>query len=190
MLDDLLAAIDDANAADPALVHHDGADVARSLLQGRRATHWLHRLADEPPPAVQLAVRAHHLRRFERPRGDYPDGRAGYLRWRRDARTAHAAALADLLARCGAEPALVDRAAALVRREGLGTDPEAQLVEDAACLVFCETDLDALLARLGPERTADALVKTAKKMSATALALVQHATPPGPARALLTEVLG
>jgi hypothetical protein len=55
----------------------------------------------------------------------------------------------------------------------LGTDTETQAVEDTACLVFVETDYAALRARLGDDKTADAVAKTVKKMSPEACALLK-----------------
>jgi hypothetical protein len=84
---------------------------------------------------------------------------------------------------------MIERAGELVRKIGLGTDPETQVFEDVVCLVFCETELDDLLAKVGPARTTAAVVKTAGKMSPAGLALALEATPPGPGRTLLTTLL-
>jgi hypothetical protein len=54
---------------------------------------------------------------------------------------------------------------ALVRKEGLGHDPETQLVEDAICLTFVETQFEELAARLDHERLVTAVQKTVVKMS-------------------------
>ena len=43
----------------------------------------------------------------------------------------------------------IARVQALIRREGLGSDPDTQLVEDAACLVFIETQLVTTAADAG-----------------------------------------
>lgn len=81
-----------------------------------------------------------------------------------------------------------ERAGQLVQKIGLGTDPETQVFEDVVCLVFCETELDELLAKVGEENTA-AAVKTAGKMSPAGLALAPDATPPGPGLDLLLRLL-
>ena len=75
-----IAAIDTANRLDPNL--YDGDPLA--YVQGRAASRWLDELTDSPSDALLLAVRAHHLRRWELTRDSYPEGRAGYLKWRRD----------------------------------------------------------------------------------------------------------
>lgn len=184
------AAIDAANAEDPTHVVWNGTPEPKAQLQGRRASVWLERLDPAAGPALQLAARAHHLRRFAIPRADYPEGRAGYLRWRRDQKVAHARALAELLRPVGIGDDVLERAGQLLRKEGLGTDPETQVYEDVVCLVFCETELDELLAKVGDEKVRAAVVKTAGKMSPAGLALAPEATPPGPGLDLLHSLLG
>lgn len=186
----LYRAIDAVNARDPKPLVWNGASVPRSLLQGERATMWLPKVTDAPSTALSIAARAHHLARWTIARSSYPDGRAGYLRWRKASKAASAQLLAETLAPLDVATEVISRAVDLVQRIGLGTDPEAQAAEDVACLVFLETDYAALLERLGGETTATAVRKTLKKMSPTAIGLGVDATPIGPTRDLLLEVAG
>ncbi len=182
------AAIDRANADDPTTLPWDGERRPLAQLQGERATYWLSSLAPEASDALRIAARAHHLRRFALARASYPEGRAGYLVWRRDQKRAHAAALAELLMPIGVPPDVVERAGVIVQKIGLGTDPEVQSFEDAVCLVFLETQYDDLLARGGEPLLVNALQKTMKKMSPAAIAMAVDATPEGPGRDLLVRV--
>ena len=75
-------AIDDANAADPNAITIAGETGPKELLHGRRAAEWVSRLDPEADDVQLLAARAHHFRRWTHPRDEFPDGRAGYLRWR------------------------------------------------------------------------------------------------------------
>lgn len=187
-LDSLYSAIDAVNAGDPTALEWHGELVPRSLLQGQRATTWLPKVADAPSISLSIAARAHHLARWQIARSSYPDGRAGYLRWRKASKAASAELLVTTLAPLGLATEVLDKAVDLIQRVGLGTDPDAQAVEDVACLVFLETDYVALLDRLGNEKSAEAVRKTLKKMSPTAIGLGVDATPVGPARELLLEV--
>ena len=184
----LYDAIDAVNASDPNAVDWHGESLPRSLLQGQRATIWLSRVVATPSTALSIAARAHHLARWSIARATYPDGRAGYLRWRKASKAASAELLVTTLAPLCVDANVLQRAVDLIQRIGLGSDTEAQAVEDVACLVFLETDYGALLHRLGREDTAGAVRKTLKKMSPTAIALGVEATPNGPARELLLEV--
>ena len=156
------AAIDAANAADPR--EHDGEPLA--LAQGRKAEEWVVGLDPDASDALRLAARAHHLRRWELPRSDYPQGRAGYLRWRRAQRVRHARDLADILDQAGVEDSVSTRAAQIVAKHRLGSDPEVQVFEDAVSLTFLETELRPVLDRLDDDaKAADIVAKTLAKMS-------------------------
>lgn len=184
-----VAAIDEANAADPTVVVVRGEPLPLALAHGRLATEWVERLLDEPFEPVLLAARAHHLRRWEAPRSSYPAGRPGYLRWRRDQKARHAADVATILQAAGYSEPAVERVQSLIRREGLGTDPEAQAVEDAACLVFLETQLADVSARLDRDHLCEVIRKTARKMSPAGLAFVADVPLGHAERALLAETL-
>ena len=100
------------------------------------------------------------------PRSDYPAGRAGYLRWRRAQRDRHARDLVAILDGTGVDGSVSARAAQIVAKEGLGSDPEVQAFEDAVSLTFLETELHSVLGRLDDDSKAtDIVVKTLAKMS-------------------------
>ncbi|HKY14631.1 MAG TPA: DUF4202 domain-containing protein [Microthrixaceae bacterium] len=166
-----IAAIDAANAEDPIVVRVGGERGPKELVHSRRATDWLERLVEDPTEEQLIAIRAHHFRRWARPRSDFPDGRAGYLKWRTEAKKAHAVEVGELLAGVGYEPALVDRVASIIRKERLASDPAVQAHEDALCLVFLEAQLDDLAGQLGDDHTIEVLVKTMRKMSPAGLEL-------------------
>jgi Domain of unknown function (DUF4202) len=168
---ELFAAIDAENADDPNLI--DGRP--RALVQGERASVWLARLVPDASLALEVAVRAHHVRRWTIARSSYPDGRAGYLRWRRDLKSVHAAALEELLPPRGAAASVVARAADLVAKRAPMTDADQQAFEDVVCLVFLETQYEALIDRLDDEKMIGVLRKTLPKMSAAAVALAASA---------------
>jgi hypothetical protein len=156
-----IEAIDHANADDP----NTWNDEPLALAQGRIAHGWVVRLDPAASDALQLAARAHHLRRWVVPRASYPEGRPGYLRWRRDQKQRHAAELSEILSAAGVEPATVERAAAIVAKVGLGSDPEVQVFEDAVCLTFVETQFDTTADRLDADLMVDVVAKTLAKMS-------------------------
>jgi hypothetical protein len=185
-LDAALAAIDAANAEDPNEI--DGRP--RALVQGELATRWLGRLDPGASDALRLAVRAHHLRRWTIPRASRPEGRAGYLKWRRDLKLVHAEAAAEILTPLGVPAAVVDDVQRLVKKQGLGSDRQAQTFEDVVCLVFLETQYDALIASLDDdEKMVAVLRKTVPKMSPAALALAGEALPSARGAELVARAL-
>jgi hypothetical protein len=156
------AAIDAANA--PGAVE---------LRDSEMAVDWVRRLrgdgegegdaADAPEPLL-LAARAHHVRRWEIPRATYPEGRAGYLKWKRDLQAHHAAVVAPLLQQAGYDAEVVERVQFIIRKARLG-DPDVQTLEDALCLVFLQTQFADLAARLDDDKMVDILAKSLGKMT-------------------------
>jgi hypothetical protein len=155
-LDSALAAIDDVNAEHPPTLEHS-----------RRVHGWVRRLRpDGASDALLLAARACHVRRWEVPRSSYPDGRAGYLKWRRDLYRRQADIAASLVREAGYDDDTAARVADLVaKRTPRASDPDAQTLEDALCLVFVETEYADLAARTDPQKMAAIVDKTVAKMS-------------------------
>jgi GNAT superfamily N-acetyltransferase len=167
-LDDAIAEIDRLHTQDPA---------QRELGYAQRMTHWLERLDANPDPLLRIAVRAQHLQRWLRPRADYPVGRTGYLKWRRDAAAHHAELVAAAMRTHGFADAEIERVIGLVKKRGIGRDPDAQTLEDCACLTFLETELAAFVQKHPQPKGAEILDKTWRKMSSTAQRLAQELLP-------------
>lgn len=165
-----IAAIDAVNADDPNVIAVGGVVRPKELAHAELVTGWVERLAPDPSEALLLAARAHHVRRWTIPRSSYPTGRSGYLRWRKALHEQHAHDVAQILTDVGYGDATIARVQDIVRKRGLGTDPEVQALEDAMCLVFIETQLVALADRLDAEKMASVVAKTKKKMSGQAIA--------------------
>jgi hypothetical protein len=151
-----IAAIDAANAESPTGVEGDHAV---------RVTDWVRRLRPGAGEELLLAARAHHIRRWTVPRSTYPDGRAGYLRWRRDLHEVHAREVGAILEAEGYPADTIARVQDIVRKRGLSSDPEVQVLEDALCLTFIQTQYDEVAAKLEPEKMEQVVAKTLAKMS-------------------------
>src|SRR5687768_16073123 len=147
-----VAAVDGANAEDPNVLLVDGEPRPKAQAEGQLVAGSMRRLDPDASPALVLAAHAHQLRRWTSPRASYPDGRAGYLRWRRDLHDVHAREAATVLAAAGVPDDVVARVLDLVRKRHLATDAEVQTLEDAICLVFLETQLDDFVDRLDGDR--------------------------------------
>jgi ketosteroid isomerase-like protein len=185
-----LAAIDDANRADPTIVTVGERTGPKEIVHADLVTEWVLRLQPDADDALLLAARGHHFRRWTVPRASYPAGRAGYLRWRKDLHAQHANELGVLLGDAGYDEATIRRVQAIVRKDGLaraGEHDDVQVLEDALCLVFLETQLVEIAARLDPEKLPGVITKTARKMSAAGIARIAE-VPLGPgARRMLDE---
>lgn len=183
----VLHAIDAANADDPHTIVVDGELRPKELAHAEMMTRWVTALAPGCTDEQLIAARAHHLRRWAIPRQAYPQDRAGYLRWRSALRRQHAADVAALMHDAGYDDAAIARVQAIVRKQGLGHDPDVQVHEDALCLVFLETQFDDLAAQLGDDdKMVDILRRTVAKMSPAGLAAAAS-LPLSPSGAALLE---
>jgi hypothetical protein len=160
-----ISAIDAANADDPNRLIIDGVSRPKEQAHAELMTEWVQRLDPTADEAQLLAARAHHLRRWTSPRDDYPEGRAGYLRWRTALKARHADDVAAILTDCSYDADVVDRVQRIIRKESIKSDPAVQTHEDALCLTFLQTQFADLADKLGDDKTVDVVRKTLAKMS-------------------------
>ena len=163
-----LAAIDMANSDDPHTIMVDGKASPKEQAHAELMTQWVQRLDPDADEAQLVAARAHHLRRWALPRTDYPEGRAGYLRWRAAQGKRHGEEVAAIVIAAGYDDAFAADVSAIVAKKGLGADPRVQTHEDALCLVFLQAQIDDLADKLGDDHMAKVLAKTLAKMSSRA----------------------
>jgi Domain of unknown function (DUF4202) len=161
-----LAAIDAANRADP-----DGSEGAPAAwLYGRRMTDELGHLTPDASEELRLAARGQHIERWTSPRASYPEGREGYLAWRRDLAAFHARRVGVIMAQAGYTPDSIEAAGRMIRKEGIKRDPDVQALEDAICFTFLRWYFAPFAAKHPAEEVERIVRKTARKMSADARA--------------------
>jgi hypothetical protein len=115
---------------------------------------------------LRIAVRGQHIERWKLPRASYPEGREGYLAWRRDQGRYHAERVAGLMRDIGYARDDCDRVALIIRKEGIKRDAEVQVLEDVAALVFLRWYCAGFAEGRDPEQLYRIVAKTARKMSA------------------------
>lgn len=184
-----LAGIDEANAADPAREVIDGAERPAALVYSERMSGWLARIAPGASEELKLAVRAQHIERWTMPRASFPMTREGYLRWRTELAKYHAKRAGEIMAAAGYDAGSVARAGALIRKQRLKRDAEAQTLEDVACLVFLENTFAEFADQHDAEKIVDILKKTWAKMSGRGHAAALELAIPPRARALVERAL-
>lgn len=182
--------IDAANARDPNReADEKGEPQPKELLYSRRMTRWLERLEPEASPALRLAARAQHVERWRVPRSEFPEGRAGYLKWRTHLYRVHADRARELMAEAGVDEATRERAAELIAKKNLRTDAEAQTLEDVACLVFLEHYFGDFAPKYDEAKVIGILRKTWRKMSPRGHDAARELAAGTPAEALLGKAL-
>ena len=186
-----LTAIDALHAQDPrqtTLV--DDTTLPQELAYAQRMSHWLDPLQNNPNELLRLAVRAQHLQRWLVPRSDYPEGRIGYLSWRRDQSERAGNTTAQLMRDAGYSVADAERTATIIRKKGLGRDADVQTLEDCACLVFLENYFADFSRKIDQQHMVRIVQKTWGKMSPQAHTLALALPMNEPCAALVKEALG
>lgn len=181
--------IDAVHAGDP---HRRPDGQPAELVYADRMEAWVAQVAADPTPLLRLAARCQHLERWAVPRASFPDGKVGYLNWRKSLYTKQAERARSLLVEAGFPAEAAADVATWVAKSGLKTNPGTQALEDAACLVFLENEIGAFAAQHADypqEKFIEIIRKTWRKMSPRAQELARGlALPPGIA-ALVTAAL-
>ena len=181
--------IDRAHAGDPKR-GPDGRPA--ELVYADRMEAWVVRAAAEPSPLLRLAARCQHLERWSVPRLSFPEGKAGYLTWRKSLYRKQADRARELLLAAGIARIDAEEVATWVSKTGLKTNPGTQALEDAACLVFLENEIEAFAAQHADyprEKFVDIIRKTWKKMSARGQDLAKTIALPPAIGALVGEAI-
>lgn len=184
------ALIDAAHAADPNRTA-DGRPA--ELVYADRMESWAAQAVAEPTPLLRLAARCQHLERWAVPRTSFPDGKAGYLAWRRSLYVKQAERARALLLEAGVTTDEAAEVATWVSKTGLKTNAGTQALEDAACLVFLENEIGAFAAQHADyphEKFVEIVRKTWRKMSPRAQALAERLSLPPGVAALVQEAVG
>ena len=184
------ALIDSAHAADPSRAA-DGR--AAELAYADHVEAWVLRIAPEAGPVLRLAARCQHLERWSVPRASFPMDRTGYLAWRKSLYVKQAERARQILLEAGVPAGEAADAATWVSKSGLRTNPGTQALEDAAVLVFLESEIQAFAAQHAEyprEKFVGILRKTWRKMSPRAQDLARGLALAPPIAALVGEATG
>jgi hypothetical protein len=162
------ALIDEANSSDPNQVTADGKQWPKELLYSERMSDMLERYNPQADDVMKLAIRAQHIERWKSPRSAYPEGRIGYLQWRKDLYKIQANTAAELMRRAGFGEAEIERAWKAVAKKNIKSNPDTQLLEDVTDLVFMEHYMLEFVGKhpdYSDEKWIDIIRKTWNKMS-------------------------
>lgn len=160
-----LDALNAIHREDPKSESYQGQAEPAEWAYAQRMMVWLDKLIADAPETLKLAVNAQHLKRWALPRSDYPMDRPGYKKWRTDQGKAHAELAGQVMQQAGYDDEEVERTKSLIRKERFKTDPHAQALEDAACLVFLENYFAEFKNDYDDEKLIPIVQKTWNKMS-------------------------
>jgi len=154
-----------ANSADPNRLQVGGEPRPREVVDAERLVQWVMRIAPEASQALRLAAHCQHLERWRIPRSSYPEGRTGYLQWRKELGRFHADRSSEILRGVGYDEEMIRRVQAINKKKSLKLDADVQAMEDALCLAFLEYEVDEFAAKHEDDKIVDILRKTWRKMS-------------------------
>lgn len=179
-LKDAFTAIDNINNDDPNKIIVDNNSIAKELIYGQRMTACLNEHWPQASEYLQVAVRAQHIKRWYLKRADFPTGKAGYLKWRKELGLFHAQLAKEIMLESGYNEQEAEQTANIVSKKQLKSNSDSQTLEDVACLVFLIHYFDDFAAKHEDDKVIDIVQKTWRKMSsdghniALSLSLPEH----------------
>ncbi|HLU02586.1 MAG TPA: DUF4202 domain-containing protein [Advenella sp.] len=142
-LDQAYSAFDAVNRTDPGVFTWQGENWPRELFLAIKRTEWIRKLAPDASEALLLAARCQHIGRWQIPRREYPEGRIGYLAWRKALARHHAEMASGILGDLQYDDQTIERVTAIILKRGIKQDADVQVMENALCLVFLQYQFES-----------------------------------------------
>lgn len=152
------------NRKDPVSYTYKGEVFPEEYFLAKQLYEWILKLDSEPSEELLLASRSQHIGRWEIPRSQYPEGKTGYLNWRRDLAVFHADKSTAIMKEVGYEQDQIDRVRQFLLKKKIKVDKEVQTLENALCLVFLEFQYEDFFPKYEPEKIVNILRKSLLKM--------------------------
>ncbi|MFD4836518.1 DUF4202 domain-containing protein [Achromobacter sp. NPDC058515] len=158
-----LRLFDQYNGADPNLFSWDGQTCPQELFLAEKLHEWVVKLAPDASEPLILASKCQHIGRWEITRDSYPEGRIGYLSWRKALMRHHAGIAQRIIKDAGYPDSVAERVTAILMKQGIKQDADVQAMENALCLVFLQYQYEAFHPAHG-EKIVEILRKSLLKM--------------------------
>lgn len=138
MLNQVITLIDQANSQDPNTEIYNAQSLPKESLYATRMSEMLARFNPNADELMQIAVRGQHIERWQSPRSNFAMNKQGYHQWRSALYIFHASRVIELMQQVGFNEVQQQRVYAAVAKQDIKRNPDSQLVEDIASLVFIE----------------------------------------------------
>ncbi|MBK8395397.1 MAG: DUF4202 domain-containing protein [Leptospiraceae bacterium] len=153
------------NAKDPNKIELNGKEEPYELVYSKWLSEWVNKLNPQCSEELRLAARCQHIKRWEISRSKYPNGKKGYLQWKKELAEFHAKEAANILSQLGYDSQTIERVNSINLKKNLKTDSEVQTIEDALCLVTLQYQIESFSTKHEDEKMIDIIRKTWAKMS-------------------------
>ena len=160
-----IALFDAFNQQDPRHIEWEGVSYTAEYFYALQLYRWVIKLEPAASESLLLASRAQHIGRWQSPRDQYPEGKAGYFKWRSELRHFHANTAGQLMQQAGYNEEEIKAVQRIILKDQLKTDYEVQVMEDALCLVFLQFQYDDFISQHDEKKVIRILQKSWQKMS-------------------------
>jgi hypothetical protein len=160
-----LALFDAFNQQDPHTITWNGTTYPAEYFYALQLHNWVKKLQPDATEALLLASRSQHIGRWLTPREQYPAGKPGYYKWRTDLAKFHADKAGELMLEAGYNEEEVKEVQHIILKQGLRSDAEVQVMENALCLVFLQFQYEDFLEKHDENMMTRILRKTWNKMT-------------------------
>lgn len=164
-LQQVLATIDKMNAEDPNREQVNGLERPKEQVYSERMSTQMQEYCPEASDELRIAAHAQHVRRWTSKRADYPEGKAGYYRWRTELGHMHAQLAANAMDEVGYSQESQDQVKKLLTKQGIKQNEDVQALEDVICLVFLQYYFLPFAAKHSEDKVISIVQKTWAKMS-------------------------
>jgi hypothetical protein len=164
-IDQAFALFDSYNQTDPKTFTWDQQTYPQEYFLSLKLYDWVLKLNPDASEALLLASRCQHIGRWEIPRKSYPEGRIGYLSWRKELMRHHTQIATRLLEQVGVAPDVIVQVQNMLMKRNIKQDADVQTIENALCLVFLEYQYEAFYPG-NEDKIVDVLKKSLLKMDA------------------------
>ena len=165
-LEAAFTAFDHYNQQDPNTFIWQGNAYPQEYFFAIKLHDWVTVLDGQAGEELLLASRSQHIGRWEIARSSYPEGREGYLKWRKDLGLYHAEKAAAILQSIGYPEDQIARVKQIIQKQKIKADREVQTMENALCLVFLQYQYEDFYPQHEAGKVVNILKKSLLKMDA------------------------
>lgn len=184
-----IAKIDAINAEDPHIEIINGQEIPKELLYSQRMSTMLNDFEPDASEYLRIAARAQHIKRWSVPRDSFPMDRKGYLLWRTQLKKFHGELAGSIMRDRSYAEEEVKKVEDLLIKRNLKSDPEAQTLEDVACLVFLKYYFEDFIKQHEEDKVISIVQKTWRKMSKRGQDAALALPMPREARGIIQQAL-
>lgn len=148
-----------AHGKDPNVELFNGQKVPAELLYTERIVECLNKVYPEASEELIIAGYCQHLYRWEMKRTEYPEGKIGYYKWRNYLSDYQASKAEAILKESGYNNEFIQQVINILKKLNIHRVEEAQMLEDAVCLVFLVYYMEAF----SEGKTESALIQIVQK---------------------------